>query len=85
MRGKAGERLEPVRSSEGRGKRRIHRHLEGDLSRGQPKNMQGGVTNPGGTEHNDWPVIKKYLSGIKLTPKNSPWTWSDGFQGTSYW
>ena len=85
MRGKAGGRLETVRRLEGRGKRLIHRHLKGDLSRGQPKNIQGGVTIPCRIEHNDWPVVKKYLSGIELTPKNSPWTWSDGFQGTSYW
>lgn len=68
-----------------KGKQAIHRLLEGDLSRGQFKNIQGRVAIPCRTKHNDWPVIKKYLSGIKLTPKNSPWTWSDGFPGTSYW
>lgn len=69
----------------GKGKEAIHRLMEGDLSRGQFKNIRGGVAIPCRTEHNDWLVIKKYLSGIKLIPKNSPWTWSDGFQGTSYW
>lgn len=63
------------------GKRLLHRHLKGNVSRGESKNIQEGVAVPCRLEHNDWPVIKKYLSGIKLALKNSPWLGLMDFKG----